>query len=440
MTLARIVWINARRRAISSLLTAASVAVGVALAVAILILRESVQERFRLGYSGYDLVVGAKGSPLQLVLNVVYHLEASPGNVPYDLAERLARDARVRWAAPFALGDNYEGHRVIGTTDVFLREMEPQPGRRLELASGRFFHCEEVELRKAMEAAARRGAGRPAERAGAEHGHGNAPREAVVGARVAAETGLAIGQSFVATHGLQANAEGEKHEHTPWIVVGVLRPTGTPVDRAIWINLDSFYHIEGHVIEAGQGNAPEAEKGQVSAVAVRAKSALAVWALRKEINNGSEAQAAVPAEEIRKLLGIVGNVDRLLFLQSALIVVVASMGLGLAMLNSMRERRRDVAVMRALGARRTTVFAVIVGEAILVAAAGGVLGCAAARGVLWAAAPLVVAATGFAPAIPPICGLDIVAVIGAAAIGALAGLGPAAAAYRTDVADALSRG
>ncbi|NUN92499.1 MAG: FtsX-like permease family protein [Verrucomicrobiae bacterium] len=146
------------------------------------------------------------------------------------------------------------------------------------------------------------------------------------------------------------------------------------------------------------------------------------------------------AEEIRKLLGIVGNVDRLLFLQSALIVGVASMGLGLAMLNSMRERRRDVAVMRALGARRTTVFAVIVGEAILVAAAGGVLGCVAARGVLWAVAPMVVAATGFAPAIPPICGLDIVAVIGAAAIGALAGLGPAAAAYRTDVADALSRG
>ncbi len=171
---------------------------------------------------------------------------------------------------------------------------------------------------------------------------------------------------------------------------------------------------------------------------MRAKSALAVWALRKEINNGSEAQAAAPAEEIRKLLGIVGNVDRLLFLQSALIVGVASMGLGLAMLNSMRERRRDVAVMRALGARRTTVFAVIVGEAILVAAAGGVLGCVAARGVLWAVAPMVVAATGFAPAIPPICGLDIVA--GAAAIGALAGLGPAAAAYRTDVADALSRG
>ena len=106
MTLSRIVWANTRQRGLSSALTAMSVAVGVALAVAIMILRTTVQDRFRLGYSGYDLVVGAKGSPLQLVLNVVYQLEASPGNVPYGLVARLARDPRVRWVAPFALGDN----------------------------------------------------------------------------------------------------------------------------------------------------------------------------------------------------------------------------------------------------------------------------------------------------------------------------------------------
>lgn len=439
MTLARIVWNNARHRALSSALTAASVAVGVALAVAILLLRGSVQERFQLGYSGYDLIVGAKGSPLQLVLNVVYHLEASPGNVPYSLAERLSRDARVRWCAPFALGDNYEGFRVIGTTEVFLREMEPQTGQRLELASGRFFHFDEAELKKAMDAAARRGAG-SSEAHEAAPAHGDAPREAVVGAYVAAETGLAVGQSFVATHGLEAGAEGEKHEHAPWVVVGVLRPTGTPVDRAIWINLDSFYHIEGHVIEAGTKDAAKAAHGQVSAIAVRARSPLAVWALRKEINRENEAQAAAPVEEVRKLMGIIGNVDRLLFLQSVLIVGVAAMGLGLAMLNSMGERRRDVAVMRALGARRGTVFAVIVGEAVLVAAAGGLLGCALARGVLLTTAPLVAAATGFMPAIPSVSGLDLVAVLGAAAIGAVAGLGPAGAAYRTDVANSLARG
>ena len=147
MTLSRIIWANARQRGLSSALTAMSVAVGVALAVAILVLRASVQDRFRLGYSGYDLVVGAKGSPLQLVLNIVYHLEASPGNVPYALAARLATDARVRWAAPFALGDNYEGFRVVGTTDVFLRELEPQPEQRLEFAAGRAFRFDEAELK-----------------------------------------------------------------------------------------------------------------------------------------------------------------------------------------------------------------------------------------------------------------------------------------------------
>lgn len=443
MTLSRIVWANTRQRGFSSALTAMSVAVGVALAVAIMILRTTVQDRFRLGYSGYDLVVGAKGSPLQLVLNVVYQLEASPGNVPYGLVERLARDPRVRWVAPFALGDNYEGFRVVGTTDTFLREIEPQPGQRLEFASGRMFHFDEGELKEAMEGAARRGGvlAKDAKTGAHRHDHEGGVREAVFGAVVAAETGLKTGETFVATHGLQANEEGEKHEHAPWTVVGILRPTGTPIDRAIWINLDSFYHIEGHVIEAAvKPSASVPEAGQVSAVAVRTRSPLAVWGLRKEINNGPEAQAAVPAEEVRKLMGIVGNVDRLLFLQSVLIVVVASTGLGLAMLNSMGERRHDIAVMRALGARRNTVLAVVVGEAALVAAVGGFLGCVLARGVLWMAAPLVAAATGFTPEPLHFHAFDAVAVLGAVAIGAIAGLGPAIAAYRTDVAEALSRG
>jgi putative ABC transport system permease protein len=449
VTLSRIIWANARQRGLSSALTAMSVAVGVALAVAILVLRASVQDRFRLGYSGYDLVVGAKGSPLQLVLNIVYHLEASPGNVPYALAARLATDARVRWAAPFALGDNYEGFRVVGTTEAFLREIEPQPGQRLEFAEGRAFRFDEKELKEAMEEAARRGVASHDKKAaprgacGHEHHphHEAEVREAVLGATVALETGLKTGRTFVATHGLQANEDGEKHEHAPWTVVGVLRPTGTPIDRAIWINLDSFYRIEGHVLE-GENRAEGAAApvaGQVSAVAVRAKSPIAVWSLRKEINASAEAQAAVPAEEIRKLMGIVGNVDRLLFLQSVLIVVVASAGLGLAMLNSMGERRHDVAVMRALGARRGTVFGVVVGEAALVALAGGILGCALARGVLWMAAPVVVAATGFAPELLPLRWFDAAAVLGAVAIGAVAGLGPAVAAYRTDVADSLAR-
>ena len=134
MTLARIIWNNTRQRKISSILTSLSVAVGVALVIAILTIRVVTQQRFQLGYSGYDMIVGAKGSSLQLVLNAVYQLDTSPGNVPFALYEKLKKDQRVVWAAPFSVGDNFQGFRLIGTSDVFLKNFEVQLDQKLELS------------------------------------------------------------------------------------------------------------------------------------------------------------------------------------------------------------------------------------------------------------------------------------------------------------------
>lgn len=500
MTLGRIIWNNARQRALSTALTSLSVAVGVALIIAILTIKLVSQERLRLGYTAFDLVVGAKGSPLQLVLNVVYHLDVSPGNAPYAVYEKLAKDPRVKAAAPLSVGDNYRGFRMVGTSDSFLKMFEPQPGHVFELATGRIFHFAEADLRNAMRGAMQPGAGegtaesdrrpsrtgkggaaiakgrkrddamgsqeegsRPARSSAAgltAAAGGDKPLpytaptvdspaghcEAVLGSVAAEETGLRTGDKFVATHGLQTDAEGRQHDHSPWTVVGILKPTGTPADRVIYINLDSFYRIEGHVIErreddAGGGEArarTEPEAGEISAVVVRARDPMAVWALRKELNARADIQAAVPADEIRKLLAIVGNVDRILLTQAILIVLVSAVGAGLAMFNSMNERRRDIAVMRALGARRGTIMGILVGEAVLIAAVGGLAGLILGHVIIHAAAPAVKLAVGFAVPAWTLRGFEPVVLLGVLMVGCVAGIGPAIAGYRTDVAPGLA--
>jgi putative ABC transport system permease protein len=280
-----------------------------------------------------------------------------------------------------------------------------------------------------------------------EHHHDDHPHhpeifEAVIGSTVAAETKLKLGSAFVATHGIQENSEGEKHDHSPWQVVGILEPTGTPCDRAIYINLDSFYHIEGHVIEQkpshNESPSQEPDSGQISSLALKAKSPILVWGLRKEINNRNDTQATVPAEEIRKLLTIVGNVDRILLAQALLVVVVSALGTGLALYNSMNERRRDIGIMRALGARRGTIVSIVVGEAVLIAGMGGILGLGLGHGIVHLANPAIQTAVGFMIPAWNFHTFDLWALIGALFVGFISGIGPAIAAYRTDVATALS--
>ncbi|MBV9464044.1 MAG: ABC transporter permease [Verrucomicrobiae bacterium] len=422
MSLFRIIWANARQRWLSTLLTSFSVALGTALITAILLIKTGAEQRLAMGYSGFDMVVGAKGSPLQLVLNVVYHLDVSPGNIPWSMYEKLRADQRVTLAVPFAMGDSYAGHRIVGTSDEFLQKFHPAPGENFQLADGRWFHFSFDELREALA---------DAKKGGEHHDHGEhagGAYEAIVGATAAEETGLKTGSTFLAAHGVNADEESE-HHHQPWTVVGILRPTGTPADRAIYINLDSFYRIEGHELPAS---------GELSAIGLVLDGPLAALSLHKEINTTREAQATFPADQIRRLLGLVGNVNRILLVEAALIVIVSAIGTGLALFNSMKERRRDLAILRALGANRWTVCWIVLGEAGLISALGALAGGVAGHMVVALGASALRAAAGFAIPAWTIQGFEPIVLAGVWVVGALAGLGPALAAYRTDVAGHLS--
>ena len=455
MNLFTIVIKNMRQRALATWLTALSVALGVALTVAIILIRHGMQQRFEQSTLGYEMVVGAKGSPLQLVLNTVFNLDISLGNVSWKLFEELRDDKRVKFAAPFAVGDNYKGFRIIGATDAYLKDFEFAEGQRFRLVEGRVFNFNEPALKKAFEEAAARARERVARERGEtpppappqhEHGHPETA-EAVIGATVANETGLKIGQTFIAAHGVQDTATSEHHEHNPWTVVGILAPTHTACDRAVYINLDSFYHIEGHEVretheadkkpkEEEKDNDPEV--GQISAIVLKLRSPLDALPLYREINDRTDAMAAFPAAEVRKLFDIVGNVDRVLLAQAILIIIVAGVAIAVSIYNSMSERRREIAILRALGARRQTIFAIVVLEAVMICTLGGVVGILAGHAIVGAANAVLVRASGFQVAVGRFQWTELAILAGCVLLGTLSGLGPAARAYHTEVAKNLA--
>jgi putative ABC transport system permease protein len=354
-------------------------------------------------------VVG-KGEALPLVLNTVFHVGQDAGTVPEDLWRGLEEDPRVARAVPLAFGDAFRGFRIVGTSERVFG-MEARHGAAVRVEEGAPF---------------------------GPFDPGAPDWQAVIGPTVAAAAGLRVGDTFHAEHGLDERAEGDEHEEAPWRVVGVLARTGTAFDRAVLIPLEAFWAMEGHDAAAGKGTeGGEPAARQVSAVAVRVASPAFVVPLFQEIRASDRAVAARPLLEVRRLFEWVGNADRLLFAVSVLVVVVAAVGILVSMVNSMNERRRDAALMRALGARRRVVAGLVVGEAAATGAAGAVLGLVLGHALVAAGASSIAEWTGV-PLAPALVGpADVLVLAGTVALCALAGLAPAVSAYRSDVASGL---
>ena len=244
MSLWKIAWRSIQQRALASTLTGLSMALGVALVAAVLVIHGVVDRSFRRGAQGYDLIVGPKGSPLQLVLNTVYHMSEPVGKMPYRQYERVAftrfplpdgdLTERPAKAVPLCMGGNYQGFRVVGTTPEFF-ELEHHEGEYYEFATSG-------------------GQGRNMEI--------NGYWEAVIGPTVARTAALEVGDTFQPRHGLDPD-RGE--EHRPFTVVGIFAPTGTPNDRALFINIDGFWlmheHPDGDEEEHADSDAHQAAAG-----------------------------------------------------------------------------------------------------------------------------------------------------------------------------------
>lgn len=453
MNLVTIAWKSIRQRALASYLTALSVALGVTLMVSVLVVHGIVDRIFSQNASGYHLVVGAQGSPLQLVLNTLYHVNRPVENIPYLYYKELKANPRVLNAIPICMGDvTREGNfRVIGTSPEFF-EVDYLPNKQFRVRG----HFLEDDF------------------------------DAVIGSQVARVNNWTVGSTFQPAHGV---ADDDHVHEEKFTVVGVLAPTGTPNDNGVYIHMDGFYQIAGHEKPADEAKAkaeafqefekkegkrdailepaPEAkpkeaehehdghdhaghdhdghhhhelpdEQKEVTAVLVNAKHEIASIQLRAAINEGPYAQAAVPFQEINWIMkNVVGNVRTLLVVLTALILVVSGVGIFVSIYNSMADRRREIAVMRALGAQRSTVFSLIFLESILLCVGGGLFGILLGHGMVVLAAPILEVKTGLLINPWAFETLELILLPVLIALASLVGIVPGLTAYRTDVAKTL---
>jgi putative ABC transport system permease protein len=404
--------------------TLSLVLLSIALATALLLslegLRRDIRASFAQAVSGTDLVVGARTGPVQLMLYAVFRVGGATNNISMDSVRAVAAHRAVAWTVPLSLGDSHRGHPVLGTTVAYFEHFAYGDRQRLAMAEGRPFS-----------------------------GTLDGLYEAVIGAEVAQAFGYQPGTRLTLTHGMGGDLAAE-HADKPFTVVGVLERTGTPVDRTVHVSLQAIEAI--HLDWAGGAPLPglrigaedarkfDLEPKQVTALLVGLKSRAAVFAVQRHVNGhpGEALTAVLPGVALDELWEVVGLGERALLAISGLVALVSLAGLVAVVLAGLNERRRELAVLRAVGAGPRHVLALLALEGMLVTLAGALLGAAATAAAVVAAGPWLQQQFGIGlQAAAPAAGqwLLFAAVLVA---GMLASLVPGWRAYRLSLADGLS--
>ena len=398
MTLPLIVYRSLRQHALSTIITAGSIALACGLLMCVWMVKTQSQSAFTQTTTGFDAVLGARGSKLQLVLNAIFHLEASPGNLAFADYEGIRRHPMVKAAIPIAVGDNLRGYRLVGTVPELFANVEYAPGKKFIV------------------------------RAGGKVFAGDA-KEAVAGSFAAERLGLKVGDKFRPFHGL---AFDPKNEHADdYVITGVLAPTNTPVDRVVWIPLRGIQTMSGHDAKTAT---------DISAVLIQLRAPAAGFMLDTMYNKqGNKLTFAYPVGAIiAELFGKIAWFDQVLTLVAYLVALVAAGSVLTSIYNSMSARRRDLAILRALGARRRTIFGAVLAEAACIGVLGSVVGFAVYLGLFAGVSGVIRAQTGVVLdlwARHPVLWACPVAMIGLCALG---GVVPAIKAYQTPVAETLA--
>ena len=407
MTLWHIAWSYLWNRKLTTALTILSVALGVGLISAVLTLREETQRRFEEEGQAFDIVIGAKGNPLQLVLSSVYFLDMPTGNMDIDIFESLKEHEDVVAAFPLGMGDTFSGYRIVGTTrdlmDFTWGDRTPYA-----LAEGRYF--EDLY-------------------------------EAVIGANVARDTGLKLGSTFVGTHGFVDSAYAEVHEDHPYTVVGILERSGSPNDRGIFCSIESVWdvHCGGHDHDHDHAHCDHHHDDEITAALVKLASPAIRFEFKDMVNRNYNAMAAIPIQEIQKLYEqLLGTAKMVLLAIGYLVVAISSLSILIGLYMAILQRKRDLAIMRALGATRGEIFGAVIIEAFWVTLLGIFAGWAVGALVCFVLNQYLVATIGFH--VPPIrLTADLVSAYSAVLLmGLIAGILPAWQAYRTDIARDLA--
>lgn len=404
-------------RRTTALLTIAAIAISVALLLGVQKMRTSAKESFANTVSGVDLIVGARSGPLNLLLYSVFRVGDATANVSWESYQKIARHPDVAWTIPISLGDSHRGFRVLGTTPDYFRHYRYAGDRDLAFASGKPF----ADL-----------------------------YDTVLGADVAAQLGYKLGDPVVIAHGL-GNVSFALHKDKPFRVVGILARTGTPVDRTVHVSLEAItaIHVDwqsgmqampGQRVDAEQAREMDLTPTSITAFMVGMRSKVMTFTMQRAVNEYrmEPLLAIIPGVALSQLWQLVGVADTALMVIAGFVVLAGLLGMLTAILTSLNERRREMAILRSVGARARHVFTLLVAEAGLLATAGVAAGVAVAYLAMWAAAPLLSNRYGIFVQITGLSRYDLAILAGIVCAALLMGLLPAWRAYRNTLSDGLT--
>jgi putative ABC transport system permease protein len=414
MSLFTLVWSYLKSKPLNTALNIVLLALGIAVITVLLLFNKQLEEKISTNARGIDLVVGAKGSPLQLILCNIFHIDFPTGNINLKEAERISKNRLIKKTIPLALGDSYQSYRIIGTTQQYAELYHA------ELSQGNWWSKE---------------------------------METTVGATVADELKLRVGDTFESTHGL--TQVGSVHEEQKFVVSGILKRTNTVIDNLILTGVESIWHVhEGHgeVIDSISSSSDSTfipsplipthpigdSTKEVTSLLIQYRSPMAAIQLPRFINSQSSLQAASPAFETARLFSILGiGVD--IFMGFAYVLIfISALSIFIALYNSLKERRYDLAIMRTMGATRARLFISVLLEGSLLTFLGSVIGLLLAHGILMMMAMLVEEARKAG-----ISGIifypeEWIILAGSLFLGLVCALIPALQAYRTDISKVLA--
>ena len=397
-------------RKLSSLLSWLLLSFGVTVVVLILLISDQLKSEIGRNAQGIDLVVGAKGSPLQLILACIFHVDFPTGNISLKDAASLTNSRYIESAIPLSLGDSYGGFRIVGTTIAYGNHYE------VKLQSGEWFAGD---------------------------------LQAVVGSEAATKMQLNLGAHFESQHGFSEEGSAHEGEHG-FEVAGILEPSGTVLDRLILVNIPSIWSVHDHeeahdheevLVSLDKMNLTvteeQLEEKQITALLVKYRSPMAAVMLPRIVNEIDNFQAASPAYETARLFNILGVAIDLLTVLGLLIIIISAVSVFVALLNSLKDRKYDIAIMRTMGATGAQIFMHVLIEGIIIT----MLGCIS--GLIFAHATIAVLSTRMQ-------GLRLQwnytiadegwVIVGSLCIGVLSAIIPAIMAHRTDISKTLSKG
>ena len=401
----------------TTLLTILSFSLSVFLLLGIERIRNGTKESFESTISDVDIIAGARSGPLHLLLYSVFRIGDATNNISYETYKQIDEHDDVNWTIPISLGDSHKGHRVVGTNDNYFKHYSYANKKKIAFDEGKPFK----EL-----------------------------YDVVLGSKVASKLNYKIGQKIVLSHGTSA-ASFQDHDDKPFKVVGILKPTGTPIDSSLHVSLEAITAIH---IDWGDGAPPAAGKSisqeetlkmdlkpsDITAFFIKTKTRFGVFKMQRFLNDYEEEaiMGVLPLITLQQLWGTVGVVENALLGVSAMVFLVSLVGIMISLLATLNEKRREMAIFRSLGAHKSFILSMMLSETLIISVFGSLFGIILLYGSLFLLQPILESEIGITVSLFSFKPIDSIYILCMTVGGLLASIIPSIQLYKKSVADGLT--